>query len=57
MNKLYIIGTGPGDKKYLTLEAIDALKDSEVVVAINNKGKTQALDTVRDFLDGKKLLK
>lgn len=49
MNKLYIIGTGPGDKKYLTLEAIDALKDSEVVVAINNKGKTQALDTVRDF--------
>lgn len=45
-----------GDKKYLTLEAIDALKDSEVVVAINNKGKTQALDTVRDFLDGKKVV-
>lgn len=56
MKKLYAIGTGPGAKEYLTLMAVDALKEASVIFAPNNKGKNMALDTVSDFIDGKKVV-
>lgn len=56
MKKLYAIGTGPGDKKYLTLWAVEALKEAHVIFAPDNKGKNMALDTVRDFIDGKRIV-
>ena len=32
MNKLYVIGIGPGGKEYMTFEAMQALKDSDIIV-------------------------
>ena len=32
MNKLYVIGIGPGGEKYMTFEAMQALKDSDLIV-------------------------
>lgn len=54
--KLYAIGTGPGKKEYLTLMAVNALKEASVIFAPNNKGKNMALDTVSDFIEGKKVV-
>lgn len=45
---LNIVGIGPGDKKYLTLEALDILKKSEVIV-----GYTVYVELVRRFLPEK----
>lgn len=56
MKKLYGIGTGPGDKEYLTLKAVKAIRESEVIFAPNNKGKNMALDTVKDFIEDKKVV-
>lgn len=56
MAKIYGIGTGPGDKKYLTLEAIETLKNVDYIFATNNKGKNMALDTVKDFIDFDKVV-
>lgn len=48
MKKLYVIGIGPGGKEHLTIKAIDALKESEVIV-----GYKPYLDYVDDFIKGK----
>ncbi|MBQ2095556.1 MAG: precorrin-3B C(17)-methyltransferase, partial [Firmicutes bacterium] len=32
MNKLYVIGIGPGGQEYMTFEAMQALKDSDLIV-------------------------
>lgn len=56
MKKLYAIGTGPGAKEYLTLMAVNALKEAKVIFAPNNKGKNMALDTVSEFIEGKKVV-
>lgn len=56
MKKLYGVGTGPGDKEYLTLKAVKVIQQSEVIFAPNNKGKNMALDTVKDFIKGKKVI-
>lgn len=56
MKKLYGIGTGPGDKEYLTLKAVRIIEESEVIFAPNNKGKNMALDTVKDFIKDKKVV-
>lgn len=45
---LNIIGIGPGDKQYLTLEAIDALRSCEVIV-----GYTVYVELVQKFIEGK----
>lgn len=50
------IGTGPGDKDYLTLGQVKALREADIIFAPVNKGKTRALDTVIEFIDGKKLV-
>lgn len=31
MGKLYVVGIGPGDERYMTKEALEALKESEVI--------------------------
>ncbi len=56
MKKIYGIGTGPGHKEYLTLKAVRAIKESEVIFAPNNKGNNMALDTVKDFIEDKKVI-
>ncbi len=49
-SKLYIIGTGPGASDLLTIRAVNALKNSDVVFIPVNKGKTMAYDTVIDYI-------
>ncbi|WP_416197224.1 MAG: Precorrin-2 C(20)-methyltransferase [Sporanaerobacter sp.] len=56
MKKLYGIGTGPGDKELLTLKAVKEIELASVIFAPNNKGKNMALDTVEDFIHGKKIV-
>lgn len=56
MSRLYVIGTGPGDKKYLTLEAVEKLKESELIFAPRSKGKNMALDTVSDWVHDKEVV-
>ena len=32
MSKLYVVGIGPGGQKYMTFEAMQAMKDSDLIV-------------------------
>ena len=46
--KLFVVGTGPGDTKYMCLRAIEALFESEVIV-----GYKRYLELIEPFLKGK----
>ncbi|MBW4828047.1 MAG: precorrin-2 C(20)-methyltransferase [Clostridiaceae bacterium] len=56
MKKLFGIGTGPGDKEYLTLKAVRIMEEAEIIFAPNNNGKNMALDTAKDFIEGKRVV-
>ena len=56
MKKLYGIGTGPGDSELLTLKAVRKIESASVIFAPNNKGKNMALNTVEDFIQGKRIV-
>ena len=43
MNKLYVIGIGPGDEKYMTIDATQALAQAELIC-----GYTVYVDLVKD---------
>ena len=47
MNKMNIVGIGPGDREYLTLGAIETIENSDVLV-----GSQRSLDLF-DYLDAK----
>lgn len=49
--KIYIIGAGPGDPKNRTLRMLEAMKESDVVVAY-----TTYAELVKDLLDGKEVI-
>lgn len=55
MKKLYGIGTGPGDPELLTLKAVRAMKEADIIFAPQNNGMNMAVDTVRDIIDMEKL--
>ena len=52
MNKLYVVGIGPGSKENMTFKAVDAIKEAETIVAY-----TKYLDYVEDFIAGKEIIK
>ena len=56
MKKLYGIGTGPGDSELLTLKAVKEIESASVIFAPNNKGKNMALNTVENFIQGKRIV-
>lgn len=56
MKKLYGVGTGPGDAEHLTLKAVRVINQADVIFAPNNKGKNMALDTVKPFIQDKKVV-
>lgn len=56
MKKLYGIGTGPGASDLLTLRAVNAIKNSQIIFAPNNKGTNMALDTAAEFIENKKIV-
>ena len=51
MNKLYVIGIGPGEYEQMTLKAIHAMEKSEVII-----GYTVYVDLVKKHFPGKEFL-
>lgn len=51
MNKLYVIGIGPGECEQMTLKAIHAMEKSEVII-----GYTVYVDLVKEHFPGKEFL-
>lgn len=51
MNKLYVVGIGPGAYEKMTIEAVEALKKSDVII-----GYTVYVDLVREHFPGKVFL-
>ncbi|MEY8274801.1 precorrin-3B C(17)-methyltransferase [Blautia marasmi] len=51
MNKLYVVGIGPGAYEKMTIEAAEALKNSDVII-----GYTVYVDLVKDHFPGKEFL-
>ena len=51
MNKLYVIGIGPGDYEQMTLKAIHAMEKSEVII-----GYTVYVDLVKEHFPGKEFM-
>lgn len=50
MKNIFAVGTGPGASEYLTLQAVEVIKQADIIFAPNNSGKHAALDTARDFI-------
>lgn len=55
MKKLYGIGTGPGAADLLTMRAINAIKEADIIFAPNNKGKNMSLDTAQEYVKDKNI--
>ena len=51
LNKLYVIGIGPGEYEQMTLKAIHAMEKSDVII-----GYTVYVDLVREHFPGKEFL-
>ena len=51
MNKLYVIGIGPGEYEQMTLKAIHAMEKSEVII-----GYTVYVELVKEHFPGKEFL-
>ncbi|GFN34817.1 precorrin-2 C(20)-methyltransferase [Tepidimicrobium xylanilyticum] len=56
MKILYAIGTGPGDKELLTIKAVKRIREADIIFAPHNKGKNMALDTVKEYVQDKKVI-
>lgn len=52
MSKLYGVGVGPGDKELITIKAINAIKESDVIVApsAEDGGESIAFQTIEDYI-------
>ncbi len=53
---LYGVGVGPGDKKLLTLLAIETLKKADIIVVPDTGGEKIALNIVSDYITGKAVM-
>ena len=51
MNKLYVVGIGPGAYEKMTIEAAQALKNSDVII-----GYTVYVDLVKEHFPGKEFM-
>ncbi|MGN0252139.1 MAG: precorrin-3B C(17)-methyltransferase [Oliverpabstia sp.] len=51
MNKLYVVGIGPGEYEQMTLKAIHALEKSDVII-----GYTVYVDLVKEHFPGKEFM-
>lgn len=56
MKTIYAVGTGPGSPEYLTLQAVNTIKNADIIFAPDNNGKHLALDTVQEFVNAKKII-
>lgn len=53
---LYGVGVGPGDKKLLTILAVETLKKADMIVVPDSGGEKTALNIVSEYIEGKKLM-
>lgn len=53
---LYGIGTGPGDPKLLTVQAVESIQKANVIFAPNNRGKNMALDSASPYIRNQKVV-
>lgn len=51
MNKLYVVGIGPGEYEQMTIKAANALKSSDVII-----GYTVYVDLVKEHFPGKEFM-
>ena len=51
MNKIYVIGIGPGSYEQMTVQAVRALEECSVVI-----GYTVYIDLVKEHFPGKEFL-
>lgn len=51
MNKLYVVGIGPGEYEEMTIKAANALKESDVII-----GYTVYVDLVKEHFPGKEFM-
>ena len=51
MNKLYVVGIGPGNRENMTFSAVDALKDSNIIIGYNTY-----IDLIKDLIEGKEVV-
>ena len=49
MGKLYVIGIGPGGLSHMTIRAMDAIKESDIVVGYN-----KYIDMIKPLLADRK---
>ncbi|MDU4892120.1 MAG: precorrin-2 C(20)-methyltransferase [Clostridium sp.] len=53
---LYGVGVGPGDKKFLTLAAVDTLRKADIIAVPDTGGEKTAMNIVAEFIEGKEIL-
>lgn len=51
MNKLYVVGIGPGNRENMTFSAVNALKESNIIV-----GYSTYIDLIEDLIGGKEIV-
>lgn len=51
MGKLYVVGIGPGGKEHMTLRAVEAIKDSNIIVGYN-----KYIDYIKHLIEGKEVV-
>ncbi|MPW26288.1 precorrin-3B C(17)-methyltransferase [Alkalibaculum sp. M08DMB] len=51
MNKLYVVGIGPGNRENMTLSAVNALKDSNIII-----GYDTYIDLIKDLIIDKEIV-
>lgn len=56
MRKIIGIGTGPGASDLLTVRAVEAIKNADIIFAPNNRGKNMALDTVKPYIKDQEVI-
>ncbi|NBI06473.1 precorrin-3B C(17)-methyltransferase [Senegalia massiliensis] len=49
--KIYVVGIGPGDKKHMTFRAVEAIKESDIII-----GYKKYIELVNDLIDDKKIV-
>lgn len=51
MAKLFVIGTGPGDSKLITLKALEIIKSCNLIFAPFSNGKSTALSIIKEYIN------
>lgn len=53
---LYGVGVGPGDKRFLTLAAVDTLRNADIIAVPDTGGEKTAMNIVAEFIGKKEIL-